>query len=110
MEENLHTVKLLDLNFSINLFHIFIVTSYFPNNLCNIMTIDMKVDSKVDTIQEEKADLTKEQITMVIFRILCALKFIHKANIMHRDLKPENMLFDDNYNLMLSDFNNARTS
>tara|TARA_B110000305_G_C18799537_1_gene342000 strand:+ start:321 stop:473 length:153 start_codon:yes stop_codon:yes gene_type:complete len=42
--------------------------------------------------------------------MLCALNFIHKANVMHRDLKPGNILIDDDCNVLLCDFGLARTS
>ena len=41
--------------------------------------------------------------------MLCALKFIHSANVIHRDLKPANILVNlHNSRLMVCDFGMAR--
>ena len=37
-----------------------------------------------------------------------ALKAMHAKKIFHRDLKPENLLFDDAYNIKISDFGMAK--
>jgi len=40
------------------------------------------------TVIEEKHVIT------LLYNSLCALNFLHSANILHRDLKPSNMLVD----------------
>jgi len=39
--------------------------------------------------------LTDEHIKFIVYQILRALRFIHRANIIHRDIKPSNILSDD---------------
>ena len=41
--------------------------------------------------------------------MLCALNFIHSANIIHRDIKPANILLNANFDVHLCDFGLART-
>jgi len=36
------------------------------------------------------------------------IEYLQKHNIMHRDLKPLNMMLDENYNIKLIDFGDAR--
>lgn len=40
--------------------------------------------------------------------MLCALNFIHSANIMHRDIKPANILFNNDCTIKLCDFGLSR--
>lgn len=36
------------------------------------------------------------------------LEYLQKLEIMHRDLKPQNIMIDDNYNIKLIDFGDAK--
>ena len=38
--------------------------------------------------------LEDKHIVTLLYNSLCALHFIHSANVIHRDLKPANMLMD----------------
>jgi serine/threonine protein kinase len=40
--------------------------------------------------------------------MLCALKYMHTANVLHRDLKPSNILLNADCSLKLCDFGLAR--
>ena len=39
-------------------------------------------------------NIDDKHITTILYNALCAINFLHSANILHRDLKPANMLID----------------
>ena len=39
----------------------------------------------------KKTRLSAEHICFFTYQLLCALKYIHSANVIHRDLKPSNL-------------------
>ena len=53
-------------------------------------------------------DLDEEHIIIILYNQLCALNFIHSANVVHRDIKPANFLIDSKCNVKLCDFGLAR--
>ena len=38
--------------------------------------------------------LTEEHVITMLYNQICALNYIHSADVMHRDLKPANFLID----------------
>ena len=97
MKENVHTSKILDLIVSDDFSNVFIVMNYVNNDLKSVL-------------KNTHEGLSQEVITAILFKLLCALSFIHKANVMHRDLKPSNILIDQDLTVLLCDFGLARTS
>lgn len=53
--------------------------------------------------------LEEDHIITMMYNSLCALNFIHSANLLHRDLKPGNLLVDSNCCVRLCDFGLARS-
>ena len=43
-----------------------------------------------------------------MYNSLCALKFVHSANIMHRDIKPNNLLLTETLDVLICDFGMSR--
>jgi len=67
--------------------------------------LDMK--GLMETVPDTK--LSEEHITTILYNMLCAINFIHSANIIHRDIKPSNVLVDSNCNVQICDFGLARS-
>lgn len=55
-----------------------------------------------------KTSLSEEHIVTILYNMLCALNFLHSANLIHRDLKPGNFLIDSHCNIKLCDFGLTR--
>jgi mitogen-activated protein kinase 1/3 len=53
--------------------------------------------------------ISKDHVLIIIYNILCSLKFLKSANVVHRDLKPANILINDNCHVKLCDFGLSRT-
>ena len=47
-------------------------------------------------------------VKLLVYHILCGLKYIHSCAVLHRDLKPGNILLDDNCQIKICDFGLAR--
>ena len=41
--------------------------------------------------------------------MLCAVKYLHSANVLHRDLKPANVLVNEDCSVKICDFGLARS-
>jgi len=54
----------------------------------------------------DKGQFSEKEASIVIFKVLSAIDYLHDLNIAHRDLKPENLLLakDNDTEVMLSDF------
>ena len=52
--------------------------------------------------------LNETHVTTILFNMLCAVEFVHSANLMHRDIKPANFLIDEDCCICLADFGSAR--
>jgi mitogen-activated protein kinase 1/3 len=45
----------------------------------------------------------------VVYNLLCAVKYLHTANVLHRDLKPANILVNEDCSVKICDFGLARS-
>ena len=56
-----------------------------------------------------KVKITHDQIKLIIYNLICALKYVQSANIIHRDIKPSNILINENCSVKICDFGLSRT-
>ena len=56
-----------------------------------------------------ESGLTKDHLTLIIYNLLCAVKFMHSANVLHRDIKPGNILVNSRCDVKICDFGISRT-
>ena len=55
-----------------------------------------ELDFRKMLVSVNKGTVIQEaHILTLLYNSLCALNFIHSANILHRDLKPSNILVDN---------------
>ena len=107
MKGNVFTTKLIDIIIDqqyneIQEIHklpaIFLVMDYHKLDLRNMMKM-----------QKDQGNLEEEHLLVLTYNILCAMQYIHSANIMHRDLKPSNLMVDEHCSVIVCDFGMART-
>ena len=67
---------------------------------------DLDFKKLFDTVP--KTLLDEDHIITILYNSLCALSYIHSANIIHRDIKPANFLIDSQCNVKICDFGLAR--
>ena len=59
--------------------------------------------------KSKSTGLNEEHVRILLYNLLCSLKFLHSANVVHRDLKPQNVLFNPDCQVMICDFGLSRT-
>ena len=52
--------------------------------------------------------INDEGVKILVYKILCSLNYLHRANVIHRDLKPQNILVDSSLSVKLCDFGFSR--
>ena len=56
------------------------------------------------------ATINSENYKIILYNMLCAMNFIHSANIIHRDIKPSNILLNNDSSIKIADFNMSRVA
>ena len=59
------------------------------NSLCFVIDY---VDTDLDQILKHEIEFSEMHLLKIVYTSLCAISFLHEANIMHRDIKSANIL------------------
>ena len=99
MENNQFTTRIFD-----------IIVPTDPNDMSFIFIVMeyMQTDLKKIFQSMDQLEFSESHMVSILYNMLCAMNFIHTANLMHRDIKPANILLDLNCNIKLCDFGLAR--
>lgn len=46
---------------------------------------------------------------MIIYNLLCGVKYMHSAKVIHRDIKPANILINEDCSIKICDFGLSRS-
>lgn len=80
-----------------------------PSTIFNeVYIVTEPMDADLHTVICSDQPLSDDHIQFFIYQILCALLYMHSANVVHRDLKPLNVLVNKNCDVKLCDFGLAR--
>jgi len=78
-----------------NFDHIYVVTEFCQSDLKKLF--------------KSPIHLELIHIQTLTYNILCAMKYLHSAQVLHRDLKPANVLINEDCTVKICDFGLARS-
>mmetsp|Transcript_19808 Transcript_19808/g.40241 ORF Transcript_19808/g.40241 Transcript_19808/m.40241 type:complete len:491 (-) Transcript_19808:277-1749(-) len=79
-----------------------------PQNVNDIYIVTELMDQDLYSVIYHREKLSLSHVQLILYQILCALKYIHSAGVLHRDLKPQNILISSDCKVKLCDFGLAR--
>ena len=79
------------------------------SNLSNICLVMEYFETDLDQIFKYNIEFKESHMLKIAYNSLCALAFIHHANIMHRDVKSANIILNSDCSARICDFGLART-
>lgn len=79
---------------------------YDLSQICLVMEY---IDTDLDQLLKHKIDFSEHHLLKIVYNSLCALSFIHFANILHRDVKPANILLSSDCSVKVCDFGLSRS-
>lgn len=83
-----------------------------PKNLDGFETLYVVLElaeSDLKKVIKSAIHLQLKHIQLVVYNLLCAVKYLHSANVLHRDLKPANILVNEDCSVKICDFGLARS-
>ena len=83
-----------------------------PKNLATFDTLYVVLElaeSDLKKVIKSAIHLQLKHIQLVVYNLLCAVRYLHSANVLHRDLKPANVLVNEDCSVKICDFGLARS-
>ena len=83
-----------------------------PKEMENFETLYVVLElaeSDLKKVIKSAIHLQLKHIQLVIYNLICAVKYLHSANVLHRDLKPANILVNEDCSVKICDFGLARS-
>jgi len=67
------------------------------------------VESDLKKVIRSPLILSELHVQVIVYNLLCGLKWVHSAEILHRDIKPSNILINEDCHIKICDFGLARS-
>ena len=80
-----------------------------PETFDTIYVVLELAESDLKKVIKSAIHLQIKHIQTVVYNLLCAVKYLHTANVIHRDLKPANVLVNEDCSVKICDFGLARS-
>jgi len=106
MEDNVFSPRLLDILIPSKK-----TPTGFEKSFSDIFLVMDCIDMNLNSIfyRLEADSFTERHVMTIMYNMLCALNFLHSANVIHRDIKPSNILLTAQCNVKICDFGLARS-
>lgn len=79
-----------------------------PKNFDTIYVVLEHITSDLSKVTKSSMQLKLHHIKMIIYNLLCAVKYMHDCKVIHRDIKSANILIEENCQIRLCDFGLSR--
>ena len=66
------------------------------------------METDLHRVIHSKEGLEKDHICYIMYQLICAVRYLHSAQIIHRDIKPSNILINKECQVKLCDFGLSR--